>query len=117
MTTAPPCLFCAIASKERPAQLVYEDEQVVAFDDVNPKATTHLLVVPKRHIEHLGTAGVADRLALDALLPAVTAIAQARGLPGFKLVINNGSAYGQSVPHLHLHLLSGQFNADSLQSL
>lgn len=113
--TAIDCVFCAIASKERPAQLVYEDEQVVAFPDIHPKATTHLLVVPKRHIEHLGTAGVADRLALDALLPAVTAIARSRGLPGFKLVVNDGSDYGQSIPHLHLHLLSGQFNAGSLQ--
>jgi histidine triad (HIT) family protein len=115
--TTTDCIFCAISSKARPTPLVYEDTQVVAFEDAHPKAATHLLVVPKRHIEHLGTADAADRLALEALLPAVTAIVRARGLPGFKLIVNNGSDYGQSVFHLHLHLLSGQLTAGALQSL
>jgi len=113
----PDCIFCKIVAKEVPATIRYETDEVLAFDDATPATPIHILVVPKRHMEHLGNATEADDQALRALLPAVRAIAAQEGIDGFKLVVNNGKAYGQTVAHLHLHMLSGHVAPSVLQSL
>ena len=92
------CLFCKIAAREIPSRTVHEDARVFAFEDIAPKAPTHVLVVPKKHIGRL-----AEELALRA-----AAIALERGLSDYRIVINNGECAGQSVFHLHLHLLGGR---------
>ncbi len=102
------CLFCRIIAGEISAEIVYQDDQVVAFADIDPKARVHLLVVPRLHIENL--------LALDnpalggALLAACGAVAEDQGVAasGFSVVLNTGADGGQSVGHLHLHLLGGR---------
>ena len=111
------CVFCQIVQKQLPTTVRYENDDVLAFDNIQPKAATHILVIPKRHIEHMGTATKEDDQALAALLPAVREIATQLKLDGFKMAVNNGVAYGQSVAHLHIHLLSGQFAPDALKSL
>ena len=102
------CLFCRIVAGEIPAEFVYEDNQVVAFQDIDPKAPVHVLVVPRNH--------VADVTELDnpdlggALLAACARIAADQGIAasGFRVVLNTGQDGGQSVAHLHLHLLGGR---------
>ncbi len=113
----PDCVFCKIVRREIPATFVHETDEVVAFADLHPKAETHLLIAPKRHVEHVGTASGEDRALLGSLLIAARDIATEQGLEGFKLVVNNGTAAGQSVPHLHVHLLAGQFTPNALSSL
>ena len=104
------CIFCRIVAGEIPATFVHQDEEVVVFRDIQPQAPVHLLVEPRRHIEALADleeshAGVAGRA-------LVTAAAVARSLPelaeGFRLIVNSGPAGGQTVPHLHLHILGGR---------
>jgi histidine triad (HIT) family protein len=111
------CIFCRIGRKELPAELIYEDTDVIAFKDIHPKAPIHILIVPKKHLEHVGFAADEDENLLGHLLLTARTIAHSQSLDGFKIHINNGSSYGQTVPHLHLHLLSGQFAKDALQSL
>lgn len=102
------CLFCKIVTKEVPATVRYETEAVLAFDDIHPKAETHILVIPKRHFDRLSAVPDSELAALNVLLPAVRDVAKQLGLNGYRLSLNNGEGYGQTVPHLHLHLLSGQ---------
>jgi len=101
------CIFCKIARGEIPSANVYEDERVLAFRDIDPKAPAHVLIVPKVHF-----AGVldADAQTIAALFAAAKQIAKTLGVDetGFRLVINTGSDGGQSVPHLHMHLLGGR---------
>jgi len=103
-------LFERIAAKEIPAQIVFEDEHIVAFRDIQPVAPTHVLVVPRRPIARLEDATPADRAALGHLLLKVPEIAARLGLKenGYRLVLNNGPDAGQEVPHLHFHLLGGR---------
>lgn len=102
------CIFCQIAAKEVPADLVYEDDQVVAFRDINPQAPVHLLVIPRKHISGLDTAGEADLPVLGRLAAVVADLARKEGLEaGYRLVVNNGPDAGQAVEHLHYHLLGG----------
>ena len=105
----PDCIFCRIARGEVPAQLVYEEDRVVAFRDLNPQAPTHVLVIPRRHVPALHEAGD-DPALLGELLVAARAIAEREGLAagGYRVVINNGPDAGQSVDHLHVHLLGGR---------
>jgi len=104
-----PCLFCKIAAKEIPAGIVYEDQDVVAFRDLNPQAPTHVLVIPKRHIGSLDDAEPADGALLGAMMLAVKKVASAAGLTGgHRVVTNNGPDGGQSVAHLHFHVLGGR---------
>ncbi len=105
-------IFQKIIGREIPAPLVYEDELVAAFNDINPVAPTHILIVPKKLIPRVGEAAEEDQATLGALLLAAGKIAKKLGISerskGFRLVINHGSDAGESVPHLHVHLLAGR---------
>jgi len=102
------CLFCRIVAGEIPCQKVYEGERIFAFEDITPKAPTHVLVVPKKHIARLADVSSDDEPLLGALAARAAAIANERGLSDFRLVANNGEGAGQSVFHLHFHLLGGR---------
>ena len=104
------CLFCRIIAKEIPSKIVYEDDQMIAFEDINPQAPTHILVVPRRHIASLNEVTPEDALLVGHLHLVAAKIAHARGIAesGYRTVVNNGRGAGQSVFHLHLHLLGGR---------
>ena len=102
------CIFCRIVAGEIPSKKVFEDDRIVAFEDVSPKAPTHVLVVPRRHLARLSDASSEDEALLGALASRAAAIARERGLSDFRLVVNNGEGAGQSVFHLHFHLLGGR---------
>ena len=103
------CIFCKIANKEIKSDIVYEDDRVVAFNDINPHAPVHILVIPKKHI--VGVAGARDEDAeLMGHLQLVAArLAEEKGVAeGYRIVVNSGPLAGQSVMHLHYHLLGGR---------
>ena len=104
------CLFCKIANREIPASVVYEDQRVLAFNDINPQAPTHVLVIPKRHIASLNEISVEDDQIVGELVRRAAAIAKDRGLApgGFRTVFNTNRDAGQTVFHVHLHLLGGR---------
>lgn len=102
------CLFCRIAAGEIPARIVHQDSDVVAFHDISPQAPTHLLVIPRRHVESLSAARTEDRELLGRLLATAAEIAGAAKLDSWRLVANTGADAGQSVFHLHLHVLGGR---------
>jgi|ERR1035438_3419247 histidine triad (HIT) family protein len=103
------CLFCKIGAKEIPAKLLYEDEGVFAFADINPQAPTHVLICPRKHFASLQDATPEDAALVGKLqLVAAKLAKEHKLLNGFRTVINNGSGVGQTVPHLHLHLLGGR---------
>ena len=105
----PDCLFCRIVAGDVPADRVYQDGDVIAFRDINPQAPTHVLVIPRRHIADVQALTDADERVLGALFAAVRRIADTEGLErGYRLVSNVGAESGQSVFHLHLHLLGGR---------
>ncbi|MGZ4961764.1 MAG: histidine triad nucleotide-binding protein [Limisphaerales bacterium] len=103
-------IFDKIIAKEIPANIVYEDEMVLAFKDIKPGAPTHILVIPKKCIPRIADAQPDDHKVLGHMLLKATEIAKKAGLgqSGFRLVINNGPDAGESVPHLHLHILGGR---------
>ena len=102
-------LFEKIIDREIPASIVYEDEQCVAFRDINPGAPTHVLLVPRKPIARLSDATAADQALLGHLLLAANTVAGQLGVgDAFRLVVNNGAGAGQSVFHLHLHILGGR---------
>ena len=103
-------IFEKIISREIPAAIVYEDDLVLAFRDVNPQAPTHVLIVPKRPIPRIGEATAPDHALLGHLMLKAAAVAETVGLKegGYRLVINNGPDGGESVPHLHCHILGGR---------
>ncbi|MGI9089215.1 MAG: histidine triad nucleotide-binding protein [Chthoniobacterales bacterium] len=100
-------IFEKIIAREIPAQIVFEDEDVLAFHDVDPKAPVHVLIVPKRAISRLAAATPADQTVLGKLLLTTRIVAEKLDLldSGYRVVINNGPDAGESVPHLHVHLL------------
>jgi len=103
------CLFCKIAAKQIPAKIVYEDPNVFAFEDIGPQAPTHLLICPRKHIASLEDVTAQDELMLGHLQMVASKLARERNLAeGFRTVINTGRNAGQSVLHLHLHLLGGR---------
>ncbi len=104
------CLFCKIANREIPGKIVYEDDQSVAFEDINPKAPVHILIIPRRHLATLLDATQSDDGLLGHLLLVANGIARQKGIAerGFRLVLNCNSEGGQVVFHLHLHLLGGR---------
>jgi histidine triad (HIT) family protein len=105
----PECLFCRIAGGEIPADLVLDDDDVVAFRDINPRAPTHVLVIPRRHIRDAHALTDADGPLLARLFAATRRLADEAGLRnGYRIVTNVGPDAGQSVFHLHLHLLGGR---------
>ena len=111
MARDPDCLFCRIADGEIPSDRVYEDDEVIVFRDITPRAPTHVLAIPRRHIEsvHALTDSEPDLVTLAALFAALRHVADDAGLGnGYRVVTNVGPASGQSVPHLHFHLLGGR---------
>ena len=103
------CLFCKIVNGDIPSSKVYEDEHCLAFRDTEPAAPVHVLIVPKRHVAN-ALEGAAVPGLMDHLFAAAAAVARQEGIEenGFRLVINNGERAGQSVMHLHLHLIAGR---------
>ena len=104
------CLFCKIVAKEIPATVVFENERVTAFEDIHPQAPTHVQIIPKRHLASTLELGEADRELIGELVDVGAAIARERGFAddGFRLVFNTNAAAGQTVFHIHLHLLGGR---------
>ncbi len=102
-------IFGKIIRREIPADIVYEDDLCLAFRDINPQAPTHVLVIPKKEIPRLADANAGDQALLGHLLLAANRVARQLGVgDAFRLVVNNGAEVGQSVFHLHLHILSGR---------
>ena len=105
----PNCLFCKIGAKQIPAKLVFEDDDVFAFEDISPQAPTHILICPRKHFAALQDAHQSDQSLLGKLQLVAAKLATERDLlSGYRTVFNNGSGAGQSVFHLHLHLLGGR---------
>ena len=103
------CIFCKIVAGSIPSKKVFEDDQVFAFHDIDPKAPKHILVIPKKHIASLAEAKPEDAALMGRLLLAVAEIAREQGLgEGYRVVISTGPEGGQTVDHLHLHLLGGR---------
>jgi histidine triad (HIT) family protein len=104
------CLFCRIINREIQASIVYEDERILAFNDINPQAPTHVLVVPKRHIATLNDVSAGDDQIVGEVIRRAAAIAKERGISagGFRTVFNTNRDAGQTVFHIHLHLLGGR---------
>jgi histidine triad (HIT) family protein len=110
MASNPNCLFCRIANGEIPAKKIFEDADAVAFHDINPQAPSHVLVIPRQHIPSLDDLTEADATAIGKTVVRASAIARDLGLheDGYRLVVNNGEGAGQTVFHIHFHLLGGR---------
>ncbi len=110
------CVFCRIAAGEIPADILYQDDQVIAFRDINPMAPTHLLVIPTKHIPSLGQLSGAESSLVADMVNVANQLAKREGISesGYRLVINCGQQGGQVVPHLHMHLLGGRQLSDAL---
>ena len=103
------CLFCRIGNKEIPAKIVYDAPDLFAFEDIQPQAPTHILICPRKHVAALDEAGDADALLLGRMQLVAAQIArEKKTTDGYRIVLNNGRGAGQSVFHLHLHLLGGR---------
>jgi histidine triad (HIT) family protein len=104
------CLFCRIVAGDIPAQVVHQDEEILAFRDINPQAPTHILVIPREHVSSVAELDASQELLAGRLLLGARSVAAAEGLvgPGYRLVVNHGADGGQSVDHLHLHVLGGR---------
>jgi histidine triad (HIT) family protein len=101
------CIFCKVVAGEIPATRVYEDDATIAFVDLNPQAPTHLLVIPKQHLADLPALSH-DAEVSAALLAGIRAVAEQEGLAAFRTVMNTGAEVGQSVFHVHAHVLAGR---------
>ncbi len=108
MALDPNCIFCKIIEGQIPADIVYRDENVVAFNDLNPQAPTHVLLVPTLHVENAAALADVSSVVTAAIFKVAREIATERSLPGYRTVFNTGAAVGQSVFHAHLHLLGGR---------
>jgi len=106
----PDCLFCRIVARQLPSDVVYEDGDVLAFNDVNPQAPTHVLIIPKEHVATVNDVADADAAVFSMLVLRARTIAGKLGIatPGYRLLFNCNEAGGQTVYHLHLHLLGGR---------
>jgi histidine triad (HIT) family protein len=104
------CIFCKIAEKNLPSKIVYEDEKSLAFEDINPQAPIHILIIPRKHIPTVLDISDDDRDLIGHLFQVANKVAKERGIAdrGFRLVMNCNSEAGQTVYHLHLHLLGGR---------
>jgi len=104
------CLFCRIASMEVPADIVFEDDTVIAFRDITPKAPVHILLIPREHIRSAASLTDANGPMLGRLFAVAAQIARDEGVAksGFRMTTNSGAGAGQSVPHLHFHLMGGR---------
>ena len=104
------CLFCRIAARKLPARIVYEDESIVAFEDINPPAPVHILIIPRKHIPTSLEIQGEDHALIDFMFETANRIARERKIAGrgFRLVMNTNPEAGQTVYHIHLHLLGGR---------
>ena len=103
------CLFCKIVAGDIPAEIVYEDEQILVFKDINPRAAVHLLAIPKIHLTSLEDLTSEHQMLIGHIMVQLPHLARAQGLPdGFRTIINTGPGGGQEVGHLHVHLLGGE---------
>ncbi len=104
------CIFCQIVAGKIPSEILYQDEEVIAFRDINPQAPTHLLIIPKKHIPSLTHLPEVDSPLMAHMVSIANQLAKREGVAesGYRLVINCGTEGGQLVPHLHLHLLGGR---------
>ena len=104
------CIFCKIANKEINSDFVYEDDEIIAFKDINPAAPIHILVIPKKHIESIIDLTDEDEMLVGKMYTAVRKIAKKLNIEesGFRLIVNCGKDAGQEVPHLHFHILAGK---------
>ena len=105
-----PCLFCRIIAGERPAEIVFEDDELIAINDINPQAPMHVLVMPRRHIATLNDLAAGDASLVGAMIRRAAAIARDRGFAerGYRALFNCNREAGQSVFHIHLHVLGGR---------
>ena len=105
------CIFCKIANHEIPAKIMHEDEDIISFQDANPQAPIHLLIVPKKHIPSIMEISDDDRELMNKIVKVAQKLAKSNNLDkkGFRLVVNIGNEGGQTVNHLHFHLLGGRF--------
>ena len=104
------CLFCKIANKEQDADIVAEGDDFIAFEDINPKAPVHVLIVPKKHVSSVNNVKEEDKELMGNLFLAAQKVAEKKGVKeqGYRLIVNTGKKAGQEVEHLHLHLISGK---------
>jgi histidine triad (HIT) family protein len=102
------CIFCKIVAGQIPSRKVYEDDDMLAFHDINPVAPMHFMIIPKRHIDSLATAGPGDAEVLGKMMARAGALARENGSPeGFRTIINTGKIGRQDVYHLHIHIIGG----------
>lgn len=104
------CIFCQIASGEIPADILYQDEEILAFKDISPQAPTHVLIIPKKHIARLSDCGEGEEALLGRMIGVANKLAKDQGISekGYRLAVNCGKEGGQVVEHLHMHLLGGR---------
>jgi len=108
MRSDPACIFCKIAAGDIPSKKVYEDDEILAFHDINPSAPVHFLIIPKEHVPSLAEAGEADAPMLGRILALAGRLAREQGSPdGFRTIVNTGRVGRQDVYHLHVHILGG----------
>jgi len=110
------CVFCKIVAGEIPSNIIYQDEEVIVFPDINPLAPTHLLIIPRKHISSLVHLAEAESSLIGDMTNIANQLARREGISesGYRLVINCGEQGGQAVPHLHMHLLGGRQLSDAL---
>ena len=110
------CIFCQIVAGKIPSDILYHDEELIAFRDINPQAPVHLLIIPKRHIPSLTHLSEAETPLIGHMVDTANRLAKKEGISesGYRLVINCGKHGGQLVPHLHMHLLGGRQLSDQL---
>ncbi len=103
------CIFCSIINGEIPSSKVYENDSVFAFDDINPKAPVHVLIIPKKHIPDINSLDINSSKVLGDIFLAAARVAEIKGIKesGYRVVVNNGPDAGQEVFHLHIHVLGG----------
>lgn len=102
------CVFCKIAAGEIPTEKIYEDEDIIAFNDLDPQAPIHFLVIPKKHITSLESVEESDSNLLGKIMLTISKLAAENNLEGYRVVTNIGEDGGQTVPHLHFHVLGGR---------
>ena len=110
------CIFCQIVAGKVPSEILYQNEEVIAFRDINPQSPTHLVIIPKKHIPFLAHLSEAESSLIGRMVNIANQLAREEGISesGYRLVINCGEQGGQLVPHLHMHLLGGRKLSDEL---
>ena len=102
------CLFCKIVAGEIPAEKLYENDELLVFNDIAPQAPVHFLVIPKKHIQDPAGVGIEDEALIGRMMRAGAMVAKEKGLSDFRLIHNNGSKAGQTVFHIHMHVMGGR---------